>query len=884
MANSRYRNAIASIESAGHGDYIAVGPRHPKLGRALGRYQIMESNVEPWGLEAIGRPVSVSEFMANPKIQDAIFDAKFGSYVDRYGERGASQAWFAGPGGVGKNSRSDVLGTTVGSYGDRFIKALESSGNENVLGGEHGDILATDLLSMFEAPAPVPDVDEAVDALSDQSQAQAQTAADMLKLFDLSPAPLQGTAPALERIAQPPSATQVSGEIIPQGGGDFFDIAAGAVRPFTETLGAVGGSLFGDEPSPSAQALPESIPIYSTDGASIPLSEGFREAVGPVLDVGLGAASGLGALYAGGIGAAADVAEGLGMSKGGAKRLARDLTAIPEAFAGTPGIVAPASGARFGFPSVADDVPAATVARQAARGAGRVAGEAQSAGEGQEKMRRLIAKAAGNNPAARQELAEMARVNPEAAAAAKRLGMDIPADVFADNAMVQQASGMVRAVRGSDAASEWADTFNDAQTRAAEIMRQEGATLDLSTQSENVRSALRNGIDTLRNDGGKLFEEVKASIPSGARVQPTESVKAVNEIVTGLGGVEALTGVERRLFKALTSGEGMTYERLMREKDQLARAAFKSQGPYADADTRTATRLYNAISQDQRNFVEVTGDASALTTLDRANSLWSQAKSLEDDLVAGFGKDGEGSIASKLTSALTQGSKGDIRNLNRVLGVIPEGLRKEALLTGIDTLVQARSGQGGFSFPQYAKLYRGIRQNSEVFSQISKELGPETTAMMRDLYEVSVRMDRAAQNVPRTGLANQSLIGESLLARIMDSSAGGAAKTGIGGLVGGAAGGPLGAGVGAAAAGSIKMGGKRAAAVGQLFRSDEFQRLAVEAARSGTASPANVSAVVKSPAYRKWARTAQIENPEQWLLNALTAQAAAQTVETQNVR
>ena len=741
---------------------------------------------------------------------------------------------------------------------------------------------------MFEAPAPVPDADESVDALSDQSEAQAQTAADMLKLFDLSPAPIQGTAPALERIAQPPTPTQVSGEILPQSGGGFFDIAAGAVKPFTETLGAVGGSLFGDEPSPSAQALPESLPIYSTDGVAIPLSEGFRETVGPVLDVGLGAASGLGALYAGGIGAAADVAEGLGMGKGSAKRLARDLTAIPEAFAGTPGIVAPASGARFGFPSVADDVPAATVARQAARRVeppiGKPAAAAQSAVKEQEKMRRLIAKAAGNNPAARQELAEMARVNPEAADAARRLGMEIPADVFADNAMVQQASGMVRAVRGSDAATEWADTFSDAQARAAEIMRQEGATLDLSTQSENVRSALRNGIDTLRTDGGKLFEDVKSSIPLGARVQPTESVKAVNEIVTGLGGVEALTGVERRLFKALTSGEGMTYERLMREKDQLARAAFKSQGPYADADTRTATRLYNAISQDQRNFVEVTGDASTLTTLDRANSLWSQAKSLEDDLVAGFGKDGEGSIASKLTSALTQGSKGDIRNLNRVLGVIPEGLRKEALLTGIDTLVQARSGQGGFSFPQYAKLYRGIRQNSEVFSQISKELGPETTAMMRDLYEVSVRMDRAAQNVPRTGLANQSLIGESLLSRIMDSSAGGAAKTGIGGLVGGAAGGPLGAGVGAAAAGSIKMGGKRAAAVGQLFRSDDFQRLAIEASRKGEVSPASVRAVVKSPAYRKWARTAQIENPEQWLLNALTAQAAAQTVETQNVR
>ncbi|MDE4602454.1 hypothetical protein LOF12_14020 [Sinorhizobium meliloti] len=119
-----YRDAIASIESKGSGDYKAVGPTHPKMGRALGRYQIMEANVGPWSREVLGREVTPDEFMANPDLQDAIFDGKFNSYVQKFGPEGAAQAWFAGPGGVGKTNRKDSLGTDVGTYGRKFMSAL----------------------------------------------------------------------------------------------------------------------------------------------------------------------------------------------------------------------------------------------------------------------------------------------------------------------------------------------------------------------------------------------------------------------------------------------------------------------------------------------------------------------------------------------------------------------------------------------------------------------------------------------------------------------------------------------------------------------------------------------------------------------------------------
>lgn len=126
-----YRDAIASIESDGSGGYSAIGPTHPELGRALGRYQVMEANIGPWSKAALGREVTADEFLADPKLQDAVFDHRFGQYVEKYGPEKAAQAWFAGEGGIGTN-RQDSLGTSVPEYVQKFNRALGQGGAQRV--------------------------------------------------------------------------------------------------------------------------------------------------------------------------------------------------------------------------------------------------------------------------------------------------------------------------------------------------------------------------------------------------------------------------------------------------------------------------------------------------------------------------------------------------------------------------------------------------------------------------------------------------------------------------------------------------------------------------------------------------------------------------------
>lgn len=125
-----YANAIASIESAGSGDYAALGPVTKKGNRAYGRYQVMDFNIGPWTEKYLGRRMTPEEFLSSPEAQDKVFAGEFGSYVQRYGNpQDAASAWFTGqPLSVGGN-RSDILGTTGNVYVDKFNRALGMGGS-----------------------------------------------------------------------------------------------------------------------------------------------------------------------------------------------------------------------------------------------------------------------------------------------------------------------------------------------------------------------------------------------------------------------------------------------------------------------------------------------------------------------------------------------------------------------------------------------------------------------------------------------------------------------------------------------------------------------------------------------------------------------------------
>jgi hypothetical protein len=126
-----YAASIRKIESGSlEGNYGALGPVTRNGDRAYGAYQVMGNNIGPWSKEALGKSMTASEFLTDKGAQDAIFNHKFGGYAEKYGGQGAAQAWFGGPGSVGKGGMgTDILGTSGNAYVEKFTTNIGKMGD-----------------------------------------------------------------------------------------------------------------------------------------------------------------------------------------------------------------------------------------------------------------------------------------------------------------------------------------------------------------------------------------------------------------------------------------------------------------------------------------------------------------------------------------------------------------------------------------------------------------------------------------------------------------------------------------------------------------------------------------------------------------------------------
>lgn len=156
----RAKNAIARIESGGH--YFILGQVLDNGDQAIGKYQVMKSNIPAWTREALGKELTPEQFLRSPEAQEKVFEYKFGEYVQKYGNvADAASAWFTGrPLKEGANSR-DVFGTSGTGYVNQFLYGY---------GSDTGVVLQSDgLPSRQDAMASVLDLTEDDPALRTRS-------------------------------------------------------------------------------------------------------------------------------------------------------------------------------------------------------------------------------------------------------------------------------------------------------------------------------------------------------------------------------------------------------------------------------------------------------------------------------------------------------------------------------------------------------------------------------------------------------------------------------------------------------------------------------------------------------------------------------------------
>lgn len=507
----------------------------------------------------------------------------------------------------------------------------------------------------------------------------------------------------------------------------------------------------------------------------------------------------------------------------------------------------------------------------------------------------MLVAASKNGPAAdaaKAELAKLAAVDPKIAAAAERLGVDVPVDVMSGNEQFKNLMGLARSKIGSEAQAEFAGAVDGIVKRADEVMKDFGAVVvegapSSSAVSGRVLDRMKGMQADLKQAASAAHESIAEVIPKATKVNVAGALAEMQKIVSEVG-VNSLSTAERKLQTVLSDPGGVTYQALKRQKDLIGKALEGQDSPFSNMATGDLKRLYGLIAQAQEEAVRGVGGDALVAKLKAANALTVAQKGIEERMVAGFGKEANGDLADKMTRAITAAKTEKTKPLDDLLAIVPEDMHREVIATAIAKVTSGKDGV--FSPEKFVDFYLGMRSNPAAMAKVDKIMGRDVTNAWRDLFEVSKAVATAKPKVKFTGIGNQELeaaiMGNGLIGKVLSSSVARRAATAGAGAAGFAAGGPMAGGaVGFLAnTGLDALVNARASVLpvmGKLFTTPEFKALAIAGASGAVDTPAVKEAVRKvalSKPFRDWWKAAQgatmkydPKGAERWILAAMQA-------------
>jgi hypothetical protein len=490
--------------------------------------------------------------------------------------------------------------------------------------------------------------------------------------------------------------------------------------------------------------------------------------------------------------------------------------------------------------------------------------------------RRAVSRGPGASKA-RAELAELAKIDPEAQAAADRLGIELPVDVLGENAQLQRLTGLDRAQIGSDVETAWRKTYDAAAERAYTVMDELEAVKDISGLSKNVFDKLETANKGLEVQADDLRKQVNEAIDVSGRVDATAIRSYLQDQIQKLGGgKEGLAGLssEEKKLWAMVSKGNPTYEALDSKRAEIGRAMTKNAGPWVDSSERRIQDIYAKLADDQMGFIESSAGKEVADKQRAANTLFKQMYDGRTQMQEIFGRNLSKDLGPLITTAITQGGKGGVEAINKLLTNIPENMRGTVLTSGLFST--ATGANGRFSFTNFANTYSKLREQGQVFNQFAKAIGPEGVNLLNDFNAISRRIADAEANISKTGASTQlnALNAENLLLKIVKGLGSAGAAAGAANVMGAdllMTAGTVIAAAGGPALAQKFVGKSNAEKLHALMKSDNFRELAISAA-TGEGVDRNINRVAGSKEFRDYAKLVGIDmkDARDWLNSAIS--------------
>lgn len=651
--------------------------------------------------------------------------------------------------------------------------------------------------------------------------------------------------------------------------------AGGAIAAFTPAGRAttLGGMALGAGATQGAIELSQA----ATGGEFNPREVGMAAALAPVLPAAVNAVKAVAPTVRAG------ASRMLGRSEQVAAELPSEIAASPQAARSpqgsqTTGVDLVDDLLKTGSPTTtsaaAPAAPTVSVAAApaATMSANELAQTARSAAEGGLGSGRAM-----------KTLAGQAAPDAKTVESARRLGIEeyLQPDHVTTNQAYRELAQAVKSIPGSTTRQAELQGLEQVAKRADDVIAEVGGTTDVSTLDAAVKSRLQATQAELEQRANKLYGEIRDGVPAKTGAPARNVLEFIDQRAKDLGGVENLSPMEKQILGKLTPKQVAggkvqpTYALLDDVRKDLG-AAARAAGPFKDADTGLAKKLYGLLSDDQ---AAVVGRLGMTDTYNAARQAVAVRKGLEDDMVALFGKQLDGSLVGDLSGAVNALPKGDaskLKNLLAALRYVPDEMKQNVVASGLNTAFGKSARNGSLNFNTYANWYEGLLRNKQSYTALMSNLPPAARKQLSDLYRVSNGIRQATRERITTGriqAVQQELQGADTLMGNLYGLAKRAA-VGVPAEAAATAVGMPGAGLSAGIASALTKGKPNALkAADALISSPEF----IQAAKAvGTPQQAQAArALAYSKPFTKFVRAVggprEMSNRERWIVNAMQA-------------
>lgn len=452
-------------------------------------------------------------------------------------------------------------------------------------------------------------------------------------------------------------------------------------------------------------------------------------------------------------------------------------------------------------------------------------------------------------------------INPSKAIldSAKSLGLDdllLPSH-YSTNSAYQAIEQGLKSVPGSLLDAQERRAIEALAAKTDDLISEYGGAIDKSELSNRFKGQQMEQIRALGEESDELFKKVSDAIPGNKLVSTKNIMDHLNGRIEELGGAEFLSEMERYVMKHMADTAMPTYARLAKVRQEIGAALNKKQGPFKDMDVGELKLLYGKLSEDQQQVANFYGVGDLYRT---GNELIAQRKVLEKDLVNLLGKDFAGAITTKAGQGIRNLAKGDYKTLDQVLARVPESMRQEIVLSGLnDAFVQGSRKEKQLNIPGFVDWFEGLKRNPEAMKRISQHLPEGAMKRLSDIFEVSRGIRDAKSKEISTGRINSLLTQfdkeDGALAKIFGAAGKMAAATAAG-----TAGGPV---ASAAVSTALPLLGRakdaRTVAADKLLASRDFRETTKQIAAGKAETPEQrqrlEALLERSEGFKKWKKT-----------------------------